>query len=115
MTIKPGAGAKKAQLPWILDLEIPDHFIFAIQAVAAGTANAAQQREAFEFITNQLCAADKMSFWPGDGGGRATDFAEGKRFVGNSLKRIARLKAMTRPAHGETAEEDAAEAANREA
>ena len=87
--------------PWQM-LRMVDVDIFALQAVAKGIANDAQQMRAFDYIVRVLCETDRMTFWPGgEDGKRATDFAEGKRWVGLQLRRIEKL----RPDHrGETAE-----------
>jgi hypothetical protein len=84
------------QMPRIVDIDI-----FALQAVAKGIASDAQQVRAFDYIVRVLCETDRMTFWPGgEDGKRATDFAEGKRWVGIQLRRIEKL----RPDHrGETA------------
>jgi hypothetical protein len=66
-----------------------DADIFAVQALAIGKANAAQQRRVWDYVTRVLCETDRMTFWPGgEDGKRATDFAEGKRWVGVQLRRI---------------------------
>ncbi len=65
----------------------------ALQAVAKGTANEGQQQRAWDYILRALCETDRMSFWPGgDDGRRASDFAEGKRWVGIQLKRIEKMR-----------------------
>lgn len=93
------AAAKKEKpppqlLPWQLPVErIPADAIVAIRAIADGTANEHQQRRAFEFIREDMCGVDRMTYWPGgEDGRRASDFAEGKRWVGTMLRRITRLK-----------------------
>ena len=44
-------------------------------------------------ILRVLCETDRMTFWPGaEDGRRATDFAEGKRWVGVQLRRIEKLR-----------------------
>lgn len=69
--------------------------MFAAQAVEKGVASEGQQVRFFNLI-HVLCETDRMTFWPGgEDGRRATDFAEGKRWVGLQLRRIAKL----RPAH----------------
>jgi hypothetical protein len=71
---------------------VEDADIFAIQALAECRADEHQQRRAWSFIRERLCAGDTMSFWPGaEDGRRATDFAEGKRWVAIQLRRISRL------------------------
>ena len=72
---------------------IEDTDIVALQAVASGTASCAQQQRAFEFVVRTLCETDRMTFWPGgEDGRRATDFAEGKRWVGLQLRRIEKMR-----------------------
>jgi hypothetical protein len=78
--------------PWQLPATTNSN-IFAIQAVAKGIANEGQQRQAWEYILRTLCEIDRMTFWPGgEDGKRATDFAEGKRWVAIQLRRIERLR-----------------------
>lgn len=78
-------------LPWKL-AHLTDVEIFAIKAFAGGQADERQQLQAWAAIRT-LAGADKMSFWPGgEDGRRATDFAEGKRFVADQLRRISRLQ-----------------------
>ncbi len=82
---------RKTPMPWIL-AHPEDADIFAVQALAEGRADAHSQRRAWEFIRDRLCGGEIMSFWPGgEDGRRATDFAEGKRWVAIQLRRIARL------------------------
>jgi hypothetical protein len=75
---------------------IADADIFALQAVAAGQASAAQQQRAYDYVVRTLCETDRMTFWPGiqgmEDGRRATDFAEGKRWVGLQLRRIEKMQ-----------------------
>lgn len=74
----------KIRAPWDpLDLDVQE--IRAIKAVAAGTANDGQQRRAIEVIVHKFAGTYDQSFRPGSDGHRATDFAEGKRFVGNRI------------------------------
>jgi hypothetical protein len=64
--------------------------VSAIKAVTAGTATPEQQQRAMQYIVVVLCATDDMSYRPGgEDGRRDTDFAEGARFVGNQIKRLA--------------------------
>jgi hypothetical protein len=86
------ARRPKPATPWKLP-PLPEDVMYAIQSVAKGTANPFQQRRAFEFLTEMLCETDRMSFWPGgEDGRRASDFAEGKRWVGLQLRRILKLR-----------------------
>ena len=83
----------KTLLPWQLPIDrIPPWAISAVRAIAAGTADEHQQREGLAWIRDGLSARTRMSFWPGgDDGRRATDFAEGRRWVGDQLQRICNL------------------------
>ena len=87
-------SAPRTRLPWQLPVgDIPHSAVVALKALEQGTADEFQQREAWAYIREQLCDVDKMSFWPGgEDGRRATDFAEGKRWVGDQLRRIVRFK-----------------------
>ncbi len=72
---------------------IEDADIFALQAIAKGTASSAQQQRAYDYVVRALCETDRMTFWPGgEDGRRATDFAEGKRWVGLQLRRIEKMR-----------------------
>ena len=83
----------QAPWPWQIPIGIENADIFALQALERGTANAAQQKRAVAFIEVVLCAADRMSFYPGgEDGKRASDFAEGKRWVGSQLRRLLKLR-----------------------
>lgn len=89
--------------PWQMP-RIEDADIFALQAIANGTAGNAQQQRAYECIVRILCETDRMTFWPGgEDGKRATDFAEGKRWVGLQLRRIEKMRPDHRNHSTETA------------
>jgi len=61
----------------------------AIKAVAAGTADEAQQKRAIEWIILKACRAYEVSFYPDDqGGARDTDFALGRQFVGQQIVKL---------------------------
>lgn len=77
--------------PWVPP-KYEIHDAVAIQAVAAGTANADQQRAAMHFIIESLAGAYNMTYCPGgDEGRRDSDFAEGRRFVGLQLVKLIKL------------------------
>ena len=89
---RPSRPKTQPDFPWQLPAT-DSADVFAIQAVAKGIANEGQQRQAWEYIVRNLCETDRMTFWPGgEDGRRATDFAEGKRWVGIQLRRIERLR-----------------------
>jgi hypothetical protein len=81
-------------MPWELgNLDAAD--VFALQAVAKGVANAGQQQRALAVIQDKICRRRRMSFFPGADGHRATDFAEGKRFVGDQIERLLKMRPET--------------------
>lgn len=85
-------GEQKILMPWRLP-GTPNEAVFALQALAKGIANAGQQQIALAYIKDQLCATDRMSFYPGaDDGRRASDFAEGKRWIGLQIERLLKLR-----------------------
>jgi hypothetical protein len=94
--MKPTRSKSQPDRPWQVP-RIADADIFALQAVARGEAGAAQQQHAWDCLVRTLCETDRMTFWPGEDGRRATDFAEGKRWVGLQLRRIEKM----RPDHGD--------------
>lgn len=82
----------QAEWPWKLPI-VNDSEIFALQALERGTANAEQQKRAIACIELKICASHRMSFYPGaEDGRRASDFAEGKRWVGVQLRRFLKLR-----------------------
>lgn len=78
--------------PWLP----PDHdesSIYAIRALATGTANDGQQKLAWNYLMYVTGASEEyadLSFRPGPTGERDTVFAEGKRFVGLMLRKLLR-------------------------
>lgn len=72
--------------PWDL-VELELHELSAIKAIAT------QHPAGFAVIVEKICGVDLMSYAAGGvEGQRATDFAEGKRWVGNTLRAIMRMK-----------------------
>jgi len=69
--------------------ELPD--AAAIQALQRGDATPEQQRHALTFIVNTLAATYDCSFRTGDDGDRVSAFAEGKRWVGLQVVKLANL------------------------
>ena len=68
-----------------------DEVVWAVRALAAGTAVAHQQQLAWEwimYVTGAGAEFQDLSFRPGPDGQRETDFAEGKRFVGLQLRKM---------------------------
>ncbi len=90
--MKPSRPKSQPDRPWQMP-RVEDADIFALQAVAIGTANDAQQQRAYKYIVRTLCETDRITFWPGgEDGKRATDFAEGKRWVGLQLRRVEKMR-----------------------
>jgi len=80
----------RQRLPWD-PIDLTRSELASIKAVADGVAQGEQQRIAFRAIQLKLCAVDQASFTvlPGsEDGRRATDFAEGKRWVGLTLRQV---------------------------
>ena len=80
-------------------LDVPVESGRAIKALAAGTANAAQQAEAYRFIVERLAGTDRLSFvviadLPMD---LIMAWREGRRFVGMQLRRIVAAPAPPDP------------------
>jgi len=74
--------------PWLPPV-YSDFDAAAIQAVARGEADAAQQVHAIKFLVEVLCGTYDVSFRPESD--RATAFAEGKRFVGLQIVKLIKL------------------------
>lgn len=71
----------------------PPHYenadVGAIQALARGDASPEAQRRALDWIINAASATYDQSFHPDNA--RLTDFAEGRRFVGNQIVKLTKL------------------------
>lgn len=73
-----------------------ENVTYAIRALHNGTANEGQQKLFWAWL-QYASGADDISFRPGEGGERATAFAEGKRFMGQQVRKHLH-PAMTPPA-----------------
>lgn len=88
---------KKAPEPWG-SFEPDPADLAAVKALVAGVANEGQQKAVLALIINRLCGTYDLSFRPGGlAGVRASDFAEGKRYVGNQLVRLTKLVIKQKP------------------
>ncbi len=70
-----------------------------MQALATGEASPEQQKRALRWIVENAAGTYDMSYRPGaENGRRDTDFAEGKRHVGNQIVKLLKvsLAAMAR-------------------
>ena len=78
--------------PW-LPADYDDDVIYAIRALSGGTANAGQQKIVWDYLMF-LTAADPefadLFYRPGEVGRRDTDFALGKNYVGQQLRKLLR-------------------------
>lgn len=69
--------------------EYDEAVIMAVRAFADGKANDGQQITVWNWILHAVCQVDGMSYRAGGiEGQRATDFAEGKRYVANQLRKM---------------------------
>lgn len=84
----------KAHAPVEYDKET----LHAVMAVREGNASAGQQRRAMQWIEYVVCDVEGMSYHEqNEGGERATSFHEGRRFVGNQIRKMSNpitLKAL---------------------
>lgn len=84
----------KAHEPVPYDREV----LNAVKAVREGNASPGQQRHAMQWIELVVCDVEGMSYHDAsEGGERATAFHEGRRFVGNQIRKMSNpitLKAL---------------------
>ena len=62
--------------------------INAVSAFLQGKANEGQQITVRDWILHAVCQVEGMSFFTGESGQRLSDFAEGKRFVANQIRKM---------------------------
>ena len=65
--------------------------VMAIKSFARGSATDGQQMAVFHWLIEEASGLFKMSYVPGEDGRRATDFHEGRRFVGRLLLNLANI------------------------
>lgn len=65
------------------------HAVYALQALQLGEANKDQQQIALDFLIKELCGTYQMTYIPDSE--RDSNFAEGKRWVGNQLIKLIKL------------------------
>lgn len=88
-TPAPDLPQRKAYVP-----PIPEKAdVYAIQALAGGRADEAQQKRALAFIINGLAATYDWAYRPGDEGDRDTLIALGRQFVGQQIVFIINVNA----------------------
>ena len=77
--------------PWLpAEWDLPD--VVSMQACVEGTADEDQQKRAMKWIIEKASGVYEQSFYPGgEEGRRDTDFAEGRRYVGNAIVKLLHL------------------------
>ena len=88
-------------MPW-LPPDYDDAVLYAWRALFDGKATEHQQKMAvghLMYITGASEEFQDLSFRPGEEGRRATDFAEGKRFVGIQVRKYLRPELTPRGEH----------------
>ena len=84
---------KTPRQPWHpSDYQIAD--IYAVKALAAGTASDVQQKRAWDWILFNVCELREMSFNADNP--RVQDFAEGKKFVARQMVKMMNLEVNTK-------------------
>lgn len=88
--LPPPSHRKPNALPWA-DLDVDDEDVRAARALFSGVASDGQQLRIRDWIINVASGYFDMSFRPGgDDGRRASDFMEGRRFVGAQLLNLSK-------------------------
>lgn len=81
----------KSSAPW-MPVKYTKADVAALQAMRRKEATPDQQGRAIEYILETICDRNGMSYRPGGvEGARDTDFAEGRRFVGNQIVKLTNL------------------------
>jgi hypothetical protein len=87
---------KRSADPW-RPAPYDDSVLAAIKALAAGNANEGQQKAALDWIVYHAAGTYDQPFRPGGvEGGRATDFACGRAFVGQQIVKMTKLTTPSR-------------------
>lgn len=84
-----------------------------VQLMNAGAANEGQQKQFLAFVVNRLCRTYDVSFDPESP--RASDFAEGRRFVGLQLVTMTKLNVSALREREKQARAKSERAANKDA
>lgn len=87
------------EMPW-MPPDWDEPVVYAVRAFADGKASETQQRTAWDWLMYLTAASEEfadLSFRPGEEGRRATDFAEGKRFVGQQVRKMLRPELTPKP------------------
>ena len=84
------ATKPKEHHPW-MPVDYKAIHASAVQAMMHGEADEDQQKFLMKWLINDVCATYDQSYHPGVDGDRDTAFAEGKRFVGNTVIKMTRV------------------------
>lgn len=87
-----------AVLPWLPPTLSPGQ-VGALKAVFQGLASAEQQRQAFDVVC-EISYNGGAHYFPGEDGRRDTDFALGRKFVGDMMKTIVKVRITKGGEHG---------------
>jgi hypothetical protein len=91
----PEAKKPPIALPWLpiqLRPGFKKHHAVFVQQFARGELDKEGQIQLYDFLVTTLCGTYDLSFREDkDGGDRATNFAEGKRFIGMELVKLSKL------------------------
>lgn len=81
----------EAHAPAEYDLDV----VMAIRALISGKASEGQQKLGMDWIITKVANLYDMSYRPDkDGGARATEFHEGRRFVGSQIVKMTSVPAL---------------------
>lgn len=81
------------QLPWI-PADYNSAVVTAVQQLMDGTCDAHLQKQFMHWLIVECCDTYGMSFRPEDKGGHdAMVFAEAKRYIGNQIIKMSKMKA----------------------
>ena len=90
----PSSAPESCYLPVAYD----DATIYAVRAWRDGNADAGQQKIAFDWVVRALCRYPDQAFrLGGEDGRRATDFMEGRQFVGRSILKLLEPEVTPKP------------------
>ena len=94
---------KQPEPPW-MPVSFKKRDVLAIQQLANGTAGAEDQKHAIKWIVEEAAMYYNQSFFPGgEEGRRNSDFAEGRRHVGEMIVLATKMDVskMPRSAHAD--------------
>ena len=96
----PTAQALAARAPWLpVGYEKAD--VYAIKAMAAGTADAEQQKRALRWIIEEAAGTYDLHYRPDS---RETDFALGRGHVGQQIVKLIKINPVVLDARSESSQ-----------